>query len=350
MRKNIVLLVVMLLITMLFTSCKTAEKPPLETKQAEKIEIGITFDTFVLERWIRDRDVFVSTATSEDKATVDVQNANGEVEKQRKQIEKFIEQKKDVIVIVAVDCFSLTDVVKEAIRQGIKVISYDRLIQNVETSLYITVDNTSVGKEMAKEFMARLPDGGNIVMICGPEADTNSADVSQSFEATIENPKYKIIYKNHVKSWTPENGFNAVTEAFEAVGEENIDAVMCGNDGLAGYVIRALSERQLAGKVIVVGQDADLDACQRVVEGTQAMTVYKPIEELAKVAAECAISLGEEKSVDKISYPLGRKALDNGKEIAYLGLEPTAVRRDNMDEIIIDSGFHLKEEVYLNMQ
>lgn len=351
MRRNVALCIIILLISMLFASCKTTEEPPLEEDvEQDKIEIGITFDTFVLERWIRDRDVFVSTATGDSKAVVDVQNANGDIEKQRRQIQKFIEQKKDVIVIVAVDCFSLTEVVTDALKQGIKIISYDRLIQNVETSLYITVDNTRVGEEMAKEVKESLPDGGNIVMICGPEMDTNSADVSNGFEKLIDKDKYEIIYKNHVKSWTPENGFNAVTEAFNAVGEENIDAVMCGNDGLAGYVIRALSEKQLAGKVIVVGQDADLDACQRVVEGTQAMTVFKPIEELAKVAAECAISLAEGKSVENISYAMQSKALENGDKIAYLGLEPTAVRRDNMDRVIIDSGFHLKEEVYLNMQ
>lgn len=342
---------VLVLLSLLFTSCSPKHVGGEKKEDSkEKISIGITFDTFVLERWIRDRDVFVSAVSQENNAVVDVQNANGDAKKQQSQIKKFIEQKKDVIVIVAVDCFALTDVVEEAMHQGIKVVSYDRLIQGAATDLYITVDNTQVGMEMAKEVKEKLPEGGNIVMICGPEMDTNSEDVATAFEREMADSRYHILYKNHVKSWTPEYGFHAVTEAFRAAGEENVDAVMCGNDGLAGHVIRALSEKQLAGKVVVVGQDADTEACQRVVEGTQSMTVYKPIEELAKAAASCALTLGKGQDIKEAGYDIKEKELQNKAKVPYLGLVPTAVRKDNMDQVIIDIGFHLREEVYLNMQ
>lgn len=306
------------------------------------VHIGITFDTFVLERWTRDRDVFVSTAQKLG-AKVDVQNANGDVSKQRSQINKFIEEQMDVIVVVAVDCFRVTDLVKKARSQGIQVISYDRMVQGTVTDLYITVDNEQVGAAMAKTIKERLPNGGNVVMICGPEADTNTLDVVNGFEKELNGSNLTIVEKGFVKAWTPEYGFQAVNDAFKSV--EKIDAVMCGNDGLAGYAIKALSEQQLAGTIVVTGQDADLEACQRVIEGTQAMTVYKPIEELAKQAASYAVQLANQ---GKLSDITDMKSNDVG-EVPYCGLEPIAVTKDNMDEVIVRSGFHLQDEVYLNM-
>ena len=119
---------------------------------------------------------------------------------------------------------------------------------------------------------------------------------------------------------------------------------MCGNDNLAGQVIQALSVQRLAGEVPVCGQDADLEACQRIVEGTQLMTVYKPFERLAKRAAECAILLarGEELTGDDLGT-----INDGSFTIPYIGIEPIAVTADNIDEVIINSGFHLREDVYL---
>ena len=97
---------------------------------------------------------------------------------------------------------------------------------------------------------------------------------------------------------------------------------------------------------MVVGQDADLEACQRIVEGTQVMTVYKPVEKLAQRAAECAVMLarGEEITGDDVSI------MDNGSyQIPYVGLLPVSVTEKNINDVIINSGFHLKEDVYLNV-
>ena len=332
-------------------SQETVQEVPADAgeEKDDGIRIGITFDTFVLERWTRDRDVFMDTARKMG-ATVDVQTANGDVEKQKEQVRKFTEENMDAIVIVATDCYSLKEEVEDARNKGIQVISYDRLIQGEQTDVYITVDNEKVGTLMAQSIKEKLPEGGNVVMICGPEADSNSMDVANGFETELGDGPWKIVYKSHVKSWTPENGTQAVADAFAGT-EEEIDAVMCGNDGLAGYVIRSLSERQLAGDVVVVGQDADLEACQRIVEGTQTMTVYKPINDLAKEAAECTVKLARgEQIVGNVLDVSDVKENEDGQEVPYYGLEPVAVTAENMDSVIIGSGFHSREEVYLNVE
>jgi len=119
---------------------------------------------------------------------------------------------------------------------------------------------------------------------------------------------------------------------------------MCGNDNIATMVVHALAENRKADNMLVVGQDADLEACQRIVEGTQTMTVYKPVEKLASRAAECTIALikGEELSGDDVM------SFNDGKyDVPYVKLTPIAVTEENMNEVIINSGFHLKEDVYL---
>ena len=144
--------------------------------------------------------------------------------------------------------------------------------------------------------------------------------------------------------WRAELAADYVYANEETVSQAN--AIMCGNDNIAGQVIRALSEKRLAGNIPVVGQDADLEACQRIVEGTQTMTVYKPVEKLARRAAECAIMLagGEELTGDDVTV-----INDGSFDISYIGLEPVAVSKDNINEVIINSGFHSKEDVYLNV-
>nr|WP_303181293.1 substrate-binding domain-containing protein [Lachnoclostridium phocaeense] len=356
MKKRRFSAVLILAAMLLLSACADASQETVQEVPADAgeekddgIRIGITFDTFVLERWTRDRDVFMDTARKMG-ATVDVQTANGDVEKQKEQVRKFTEENMDAIVIVATDCYSLKEEVEDARNKGIQVISYDRLIQGEQTDLYITVDNEKVGTLMAQSIKEKLPEGGNVVMICGPEADSNSMDVANGFETELGDGPWKIVYKSHVKSWTPENGTQAVADAFAGT-EEEIDAVMCGNDGLAGYVIRSLSERQLAGDVVVVGQDADLEACQRIVEGTQTMTVYKPINDLAKEAAECTVKLARgEQIVGNVLDVSDVKENEDGQEVPYYGLEPVAVTAENMDSVIIGSGFHSREEVYLNVE
>ena len=119
---------------------------------------------------------------------------------------------------------------------------------------------------------------------------------------------------------------------------------MCGNDNIASKVVSALSEQRLAGLIPVTGQDADLEACQRIVEGTQLMTVYKPVDNLARKAAECAIKLAKHEDLGT------DQTMNNGSfDVPCILLEPIPVTKENMDEVIINSGFHTREDVYLNV-
>ncbi len=357
---------VILLALCLIAGCgrETQERQSEGVAEKEKVQIGLSFDSFVIERWLRDRDMFVSTAQSLG-AEVNVQVANGDAQEQISQIRYFIQKDMDVIVVIAVDGEALSEAIQDARKQGIRVICYDRLVMNADTDLYISFDNEMVGTLMARAMTEALPDGGNIFAIYGSPTDHNVSLVQKGFLEGIEGSGLNIVYSAYCDNWLAELAFDAVEEGLAETEDNDIVGVMCGNDDLASQAFRALSENRLAGKVVLVGQDAELSACQRIVEGTQYMTVYKSVETLAMRAAEFACVFGydkmlEENRVEKADLPEeisdirkgldGLGTIDDGKyDVPYYSIDPVAVTLDNIDQEIIASGFHTEEEVYLNV-
>ena len=325
------------------------EPETMSERGQDKIRIGISFDSFVIERWLRDRDVFVATAQSLG-AEVNVQNANGDVEEQISQIEYLIEKKMDVITIIAIDAGALSSVVRKAQQAGIRIICYDRLIRNAGADLYISFDNRMVGTLMGQALAASLPDGGEIFQIQGSDSDYNVDLVREGFEEALEGSGIRITYSTFCRNWLAELAFDAVNEGLKENGGK-VDGIMCGNDDLAGQAIRALAENKMAGEVPVVAQDAELSACQRIVEGTQTMTVYKSVDKEASAAAKLAVSLakGEDITDPSGQIPVTETMNDGSADVPYYPLEPVAVTKENMDEVIIDGGFHQREDVYLNI-
>jgi D-xylose transport system substrate-binding protein len=342
MKKMCIVTLLLLTLSITLMGCRSKEEDKKDTGiMEEKLQIGLSFDSFVLERWQRDRDVFVSTAQDLG-AEVNVQNANGDVEEQISQIEYLIEKKMDAIVIIAVDSEALSQVLQKAKNAGIIVVAYDRLVRNANVDLYISFDNEKVGRLMAEALVNQVPKGGNIITIFGPTTDHNVTLAEQGFRDVMEGANFNIVYSVNAKEWLAEEAFHAVNAALDE--NPQIDGVMCGNDNLASEAVRALSENRLAGKVVVTGQDADLVACQRIVEGTQTMTVYKPVDQLAKSAAEYVIKLITGEKIDV------EDTIDDGSnKVPYVKLEPIAVNKDNINEVIIEGGFQREEDVYLNV-
>lgn len=335
----------MLCLILILTACGSADsrKDTADAQEEKKIQIGMSFDSFVIERWQRDRDVFVSTA-KELGAEVNVQNANGDLEEQKKQIDYLIKKEMDVIVIICIDSDGLKDSVKKAKEAGIKVIAYDRLIMDSDVDLYISFDNTRVGAIMAEALVDGGIAGGSVLMLGGSPTDSNVPLVETAFKKIMRENNVTILDSIHADGWLAEIAAEYIYDNMDVVSKA--DAIMCGNDDIASRVVPALAEKRLAGKVLVVGQDADLEACQRIVEGTQLMTVYKPVEKLAQRAAECAVALAQGESITGEDVVM----LENGEfRVPYVGLEPLSVTEDNINEVIINSGFHLKEDVYLNV-
>jgi D-xylose transport system substrate-binding protein len=302
-------------------------------------------DTLQEERWQKDRDLFRAAAEALG-AEVEVMEANGDDAKQISQVETLISQGVDILVIVPHNAEATAAIVKKAHSAGIKVLAYDRLIKNADIDLYVSFDNEKVGELQAKAITSLVP-VGKFVYIGGADTDNNAhlfkKGVFNVLQPLIDRGDITVVYDQWTKDWVPANALANMEAALEA-NDNRIDAVVAANDGTAGGVIQALSAQGLAGRIPVAGQDAELAAAQRIVEGTQTMTVYKPIKALAEKAAELAVKLAKGES------PGAVRKVNNGKiEVPSVLLSPIAVDKYNIDETIIADGFHSKADVYKNV-
>ena len=335
--------VLVLLVMCLLSGCGgQTQKEEADKQEEDKLQIGFSFDSFLIERWERDRDIFVTMA-KELGAEVNVQNANGDVEEQIAQIEYLIEKKMDAILIVSVDSDGLSEVVKKAKDAGIIVIAYDRMIYNADVDLYISFDNEAVGELMGEALVQNGITNGKVLVLSGPTTDNNVSMVNEGFTKKMRENGNEIVDTMYADNWRPEYASEYIYSHPEVLDE--IDAIMCGNDSIATQAIRVLAEKRKAGEILVTGQDADLEACQRIVEGTQLMTVYKPVEVQARTAVECTIGLIEGNMPEEINAHVS----DGTYIVPGIVLDPVSVTAANMDAVIIDSGFHLREDVYLNV-
>lgn len=340
--ERILVLLTGLLLLVSVCSCGVDEGKVI--KADDKIVIGLVIDGLVIERWQKDRDIFVSKA-KELGAEVIVRNANEDTDRQVEQIYAIIEEGIDCLVIIPYDKDGLTQCVKASKKKGIPVIAYDRLINNADVDAYIAFNSVKVGQLMAGALYEKIPEG-NYIIINGSQKDNNSFSFNSGFKLALReglnSDKIHILDEVWSEDWREEEAYNTVSKAIEA--GMVINAVIGGNDRLAEGAIMALSENRLLSNVLVVGHDAELSACQRIVEGTQLATVYKPIKVLAEGAAELAVNMAKGK---KIEYT---DTINDGKnEVPFIMYEPILVTKENMVETIIKNGFHTMEEVYRNV-
>ncbi len=312
--------------------------------QAAPVKIGLLMDTLKEERWQKDRDLIVAHA-KEVGAEVLVQSANGNDMLQNSQAENLLTQGVDVLIVVPHNGVTAAAIVTAAHKAGKKVIAYDRLIQNADVDLYVSFDNIQVGRIQGEYIVKKAPKG-NYIWIGGAPTDPNAAMLRdgqfEMMNPAIKKGDIKIVAEQWAKEWQASEALKHTENALSA-NKNQIVAVLAPNDGTAGGVISALKQQGLAGKVVVTGQDADLAACKRIAEGTQTMTVYKPIKQLAATAVDSAILLAKGTAVKGIN-----KSVPNGskKDIPAVLLKPIAVDAANMKETIIKDGFHPMAAVY----
>lgn len=313
--------------------------------------IGLSMDTLKEERWQGDRDRFIARANALG-ADVEVLSANSDDNRQIKDVEALITKGVDAVVIIPHDGAGCAKAVELAHQAGIPVLSYDRLITGCDLDLYMTFDNVKVGELQAKylaDTFAKTPGKKRLVRIYGSKTDNNAFLFKQGQDNIIgplvAKGEVEIVHEDWAQDWRPENAKKianaAITKAAAPAGTLPFDAILASNDGTAGGAIQALIEEKLDGKILVTGQDAEKAACQRIVAGSQSMTIYKPLKELASKAAEAAVKLAQRRPI------VARAELDNGKvKVPSIFLEVISVTKDNLRETVIADGFLKEADVF----
>lgn len=318
-------------------------------KKGDDITVGLLLpdkDTARFENF--DHPVITKevAALTNGKGKVVYANADASQAKQSRQFQQMVDQKVDVILVDALDSKAIAPEVQKAKDAGIPVIAYDRLAEG-PIDAYVSHDNELVGEIQARAIIAAL--GGKaasskVVMMNGDPADTNYAKFKEGALGELEN-RVVIAKQYDTAKWSPAVAEVNMKKAIKAVGLADIAAVYAANDGLAGAVIKALKDAGATKIPPVTGQDANLDAVQRIVAGEQYMTAYKPFPEEATRAAEMAVYKVQGRDIQFDSLTRDTADSPTEKKIPTMLVPVVALTKDNIKDTVIADGIYTVKDI-----
>jgi D-xylose transport system substrate-binding protein len=299
-------------------------------------------------RWETADRPFLEEAFEAAGVDYDIQNAQGDKAQFQTIADGMINAGVDVLMIVNLDSETGSAVIADATAAGIPVIDYDRLTLGGGAAYYVSFDNVAVGTAIGEGLVQCLQDAdttsGGVVLLNGSPTDNNATLFKEGYQTAIETAGYDVAEDQSVPDWDNTQAGTIFEQIFTSTGGDFV-GVAAANDGLGGAVISVLERNGLAGQIPVTGQDATDEGLQRVLAGTQCMTVYKPIREEANAAAELAIALieGDTAGADELASGTVDDT-ESGEAVASVLLTPVSIFRDNVQEVI-DDGFTTAENV-----
>ncbi|MFC2113379.1 substrate-binding domain-containing protein [Bacteroidota bacterium] len=325
-----------LLIVSLLLSCCTSEQHPV---------VGISMGPSH-ERWTKDI-MYLKQQLELNGAEVVVSEAGDSETLQAKQAQEMIDEGElDVLIIVPVNSESAGIIVDYAKAREIKVIAYDRIIKNCNLDCYLSFDNIKIG-EIQAEYLSKIKPEGNYAILGGAPEDNNSAllRIGQMniLQPLILRGDIQVVMDQNIEGWRSDEAYRVIKEYLET--GKKLDAIIASSDELSKGCNQALAEYGMEKKVLLSGQDAQSDACRRIVEGTQTMTVYKVIESLASSTARIAIILANDEAM-----PNTLTTVNNGSAMvpAVLISSVIPVGEENIRMTVIADGFLNEEDVFVD--
>jgi len=311
-----------------------ASEPPL---------VGVSWSNFQEERWQTDAAALRDGIHALGGRYI-AADAQSSTEKQAADIESLIARGVDVLVVVAHDAEALRPALSLARAEGIPVIAYDRLIE-APGILYLSFDNREVGRMQARELLRQRP-SGNYVYLKGSPQDPNSDFVhsgqAEVLAPAIERGRIRIVGDQYVEAWLPERAQTIMEQILTANANE-VDAVVCSNDAMAGGVVAALAAQGL-DDIPVSGQDGDRAALNRVARGQQAVSVWKDARRLGRQAARAAAHLAAGREASQLEHVQRWSGGPRGIELHAILLEPVPITRRNLD-VVLQAGWATREDV-----
>ncbi len=333
--KNMISLIVVLSGLLLIAGCK----------RTDDMRIGFSLGPSH-ERWERDIKFFAERITNKG-AMLFVAEADNSHEKQVEQVRELLKKNIDVLVIVPVDSHRAAGIVSLAHQHNIRVIAYDRIINDCDLDFYISFDNMRVG-EMQAEYLTRIRPEGRYAILGGDAGDNNSLQLRLGqmsiLQPFVESKRISIVLDQYIGGWSDDEAFTLIDNYLES-NPGGLDAIVASNDHIADGAFRALYKHGLARKVLLSGQDAEVNACRRIIQGNQSMTVYKYIETMATVSANTAIALAKGEPVMNTQL-----SINNGKIMvpSILLSSIVVVHPENLRMTVLADGY-LDESIVFDM-
>ena len=312
---------------------------------ATDCKVGVSWNNFKEERWAKWDEPNIKQVVEAAGGSYVGTDAGSSAEKQATDVEQLITDGAKVIIILAQDGTAIQPTVQSAVDQGIPVIAYDRLIEN-EKAFYITFDNPLVGQLMAEEIVKVVPKG-NYVIIKGNSADANSDFLRSGIEKVIgpsvTSGDIKIVGEDYTDNWDAAIA-QTTMEQYLTAQNNDIDAAIVLNDGMAGGVVAALKGQGLDGKVPVTGQDADKAALNRVALGTQLVSVGKDARLLGAAAGAAAVALCAGTPLAEVPDAVQFETPQKKIMMSSIFLQPEPITKANLQKAI-DNEWVTKEEL-----
>ena len=306
------------------------------TSAIAQVTVGVSWSNFQEERWRTDEAAIVGALNAAGASYLSA-DAQASAAKQLADIESLIAQGVDALIILAQDSQAISPAMQAAADAGIPVIAYDRLIED-PNAFYITFDNIEVGRMQARAVLEAAP-SGNYVMIKGANTDPNSdflrGGQQEVIQAAIDSGAITIVGETYTDGWLPANAQRSMEQILVAANND-VDAVIASNDGMAGGVVAALAAVGLDG-IPVSGQDGDHAALNRVALGTQTVSVWKDSRELGRVAGEVAVALAGGTALDAVpgAAPF---TTPGGNTVNSILIAPVPVTRANLS-VVVEAGW-----------
>ncbi|WP_061294651.1 sugar ABC transporter substrate-binding protein [Herbidospora cretacea] len=269
-------------------------------------------------------------------------NAEGDPVAQRRQLDQLTAQGVKVVILTPVDARGIQPSVDQAARRAVKIVSYDRLAQGA-IEAYTSFDNVDVGRLQGQALVEAVKASGrkgDIIMLNGPTTDPNSDEFKAGAHAAIDG-RLRIGAEYDTPGWSQDEAERETEMAMDRLGTDNVVGIYAANDGLAGGAAASIRDSGLAPNTPLTGMDADLDAIQRLMLGTQTMTIYKPIQPEAQNAAQLAVDLGAGRPIQGTSMVSNDTKEDIPAEIT----RAIVVTRATIKDTVIKDGFWTVNEV-----
>jgi D-xylose transport system substrate-binding protein len=271
-------------------------------------------------------------------------NAQQDPQKQQQQAEAALVNGAKVLVLDPVDSSSAAAIAAQAKQRGVPVIAYDRLVLDADIDYYVSFDNEAVGRLQGEWLVKQVKRGDQIVMINGAPTDNNAGLFKKGAHSAIDPAGLKIGREYDTPDWSPDKAQHEMEQAITALGRDNIKAVYAANDGTASGAIAAMTGAGMdPTRIPTTGQDSEVAALQRILAGTQGMTVYRSIKLQSRAAVELALAL-----LRKQQPPASLKLtqVDNGREKVPSALfTPQVVTKDNMAKTVVADGYWTAKDI-----
>lgn len=338
-RFNKILVSLLLGTSVLMTNCTKSGSVSSEVKA---LKLGFVLATMNEERYSKDKAYFTEFAKTQG-AEVEFASCDDKVDVQTAKVETLLSKKVDVLVIQPVNGEAASSIVQMAKKDNVPVVAYDRIIKNADIDAYVTQDSFNVGVLQAEAAVKATSGKGNYVILMGEAGHSVADEITRGYFSVLDkHPEIKVVVKQNHPGWSTALALATVENAFTRQ-KNNVQAILANNDGMALGAIQAIEEQKLGGKVFVAGADADLASIKDILKGRQSMTVLKGIKPLAEEAVKVAIALAK-----KEAFKSDTKKNNGLKDIPVINTPVFPVVKENVQEQVVDTGFHSKEAVFGN--